>query len=176
MLRLSLLLLILGTLVFAAHQAKPRIQQPRHPKIRDSHRSRLEGRYSPVERRDESGASQVQWLVFVHVERSASSTSAPTPTAVNNANKGVVKEETSVKAVQRGAQSYAQAETTQAKSTLTPPADQGSLGPVSPKDVEEWLKVHNEARRKHGAGALKWSNDLSVGAKSNAIQCRGEHT
>jgi hypothetical protein len=176
MLRLPLWLPILGTLVHATHQSKPRAHRHRPYEILDPYHSKVDGRYSPIERRDDPGTSQGQWLVFVHVERSASPTSTPIPTAVNHANKGVVKQETAVKADQRGAQSYAQAETTQAKSTPTPPADQGSQGPVSQKDVQEWLKVHNEARRKHGAGALKWSSDLAVGAKSNAIQCRGEHT
>jgi uncharacterized protein YkwD len=42
--------------------------------------------------------------------------------------------------------------------------------------VQEWLKVHNEARRAHGAGELRWDNTLADGAKSNAVQCKGEHT
>jgi hypothetical protein len=56
-----------------------------------------------------------------------------------------------------------------------PPQTQ-SGGVVSQEEMNEWLRVHDIARSQHGAGRLRWNETLAIGAKSNAIQCRGEHT
>jgi hypothetical protein len=59
----------------------------------------------------------------------------------------------------------------------SPPSPQpGGLGPQSQEQVDRWIKAHNEARKAHGAGELKWREDLSWGAKTNAERCQEGHT
>ena len=57
-----------------------------------------------------------------------------------------------------------------------PSQPSGGLGPVSQEDADRWIKAHNEARKAHGAGELKWREDLSWGAKTNAERCQEGHT
>lgn len=164
----------LWTFVSAAQSKTSRPGLRRDLEVRDRYTSKQASHVGLIERTDSPGTSQGQWLVFVEV--TPSSTGVPTPTAFNHANKGVAKEDLAVQADQKGAQSYVQAATTQIRSTPTSPVASESSGPVALLEVREWLEAHNVARRKHGAGELKWSDDLAVGAKSNAIQCKGEHT
>jgi uncharacterized protein YkwD len=57
-----------------------------------------------------------------------------------------------------------------------PPVPAQPEGVVSQEEMNEWLRVHDIARSQHGAGRLRWNETLAIGAKGNAIQCRGEHT
>jgi uncharacterized protein YkwD len=57
-----------------------------------------------------------------------------------------------------------------------PPVQASSEEVVSQEEMNEWLRVHDIARSQHGAGRLRWNETLAIGAKGNAIQCRGEHT
>jgi uncharacterized protein YkwD len=57
-----------------------------------------------------------------------------------------------------------------------PPLQTQPGGVVSQEEMNEWLRVHDIARSQHGAGRLRWNETLAIGAKGNAIQCRGEHT
>lgn len=190
--RSTLLVPLLWTLVSAAHIK-------RNPSA--SHRHLVEDRDKtpPLEYNDKSlvkglaerDPNQGQWLSLYESSVVAFSTSTrrPSPcrpTAINYANKGVITGtgdttgELGGQSDQKGAPSYAQVQTsrvsTSSVSSTAAAGDQGSSGQVSAGEVQEWLKVHNEARKAHGAGPLTWSDDLSNGAMGNAMQCKGEHT
>lgn len=117
-----------------------------------------------------STASSAQWLSYAGIGSSSSTTGT---VAVNFAAGDSTQGQTAQSGVE-GAQSY----------TTQPPTETGCLaansdedpGPVTQKEVDQWLKAHNEARSAHGAGELKWRADLAWGAKTNAERCQPGHT
>lgn len=188
-----LLFPLLPALVCAAHIKRPRL--PRQNHVVEDRANFFDPEHEEgevlVKIINEPGTSQGQWLSLDGTTFSAFSTSSRPPsasvTAINHANKGVdTGSGDGSKADQKGAQSYEQDKVSQAISTATATgtetsesqgtAPAGGRGPVPMDQVQEWLKVHNEARRAHGAGDLRWDNTLADGAKSNAVQCKGEHT
>jgi hypothetical protein len=123
--------------------------------------------------------SEAQWLTF---DDTPSTTSIPAyiplPTAIPIANKSAVKG-SGCKANQAQAVNFVQKHPNVVsyiqKKPDQPPQTQ-SEGVVSQAEMNEWLRVHDIARSQHGAGRLRWNETLAIGAKGNAIQCRGEHT
>lgn len=97
----------------------------------------------------------------------------PTSTGLALSNKVVVAAGSDGKSDQVGAASYQQPNP-QTPAAAVPAS--GGEGVVAKEEVDEWLIAHNVARSQHGAGQIQWSENLAIGAKSNAIQCRGEHT
>jgi len=117
-------------------------------------------------------SSAGQWLTFDGTSFTPFSTSTyhPAATGVILANEAVTSQ-SKVKVDQIGAGSYEY----QGTQPVTESANHG-VGILSKQEVDEWLRVHNAARAQHGAGTLQWNEELAKGAKSNAIQCKGEHT
>lgn len=122
--------------------------------------------------------SAAQWLSFA-----TSGTSVPLPNEVNlvgsggsvaGAGGGSGDGEGEVKSDVQGAQSITQQRPPPSTSTST--QSSGGLGPQTQEEVDRWIKAHNEARKAHGAGGLKWREDLSWGAKTNAERCQEGHT
>lgn len=115
--------------------------------------------------------SEAQWLTFDHTPFTTTTpTYTPLTTAISIANNMAVKA-AGCKAKQPPVANYAQ------KQANPPPMQpQSEGGTVSQAEMDEWLRVHDIARSQHGAGRLRWNESLAIGAKSNAIQCRGEHT
>lgn len=131
--------------------------------------------------------SAAQWLSF-----DASGTSVPVaeavnlvasggePSAVGSGSGNRTSAGSALNDVQ-GAQSITtqQQQQQQPPPTSSPPVpsqQSGGLGPVSQEDADRWVKAHIEARKAHGAGKLKWREDLSWGAKTNAERCQKGHT
>jgi hypothetical protein len=115
------------------------------------------------------GSSAGQWLTFDGTEFTAftTSTHAPVATGISLANKAVVTGSgSSINQIGAGSDELEK----------SPPVVQSGGGILSQAEMDEWLNVHNVARSQHGAGALQWDEALAVGAKSNAVQCKGEHT
>jgi len=125
---------------------------------------------------NEPGSNEAQYLSYDGSSFTAFSTSVygasttALPKGFNLANKNVVKGDQS-QVDQLGAASYEADHQPEID-----PAIVGGGGTVPQEEVEEWLRVHNNARGAHGAGKLEWSEELAKGAKSNAEQCKGEHT
>jgi len=120
--------------------------------------------------RNAPNPSEAQWLTF---DDTPSSTFMPAYTALTTAipiaAKPAVKG-SGCKAKQAQAVNYIQ------KQPDPLPVQSQSGGVVSQEEIDEWLRVHDIARSQHGAGRLRWNETLAIGAKSNAIQCRGQHT
>ena len=115
--------------------------------------------------------SEAQWLTFDDTPFTTTTpTYSPQTTAIPIANDLSVKV-AGCKAKQAQVVNYVQK---QANSLPVQP--QSQEGTVSQTEIDEWLRVHDMARSQHGAGRLRWNESLAIGAKSNAIQCRGEHT
>jgi hypothetical protein len=115
------------------------------------------------------GSSAGQWLTFDGTGFTAFTTSihAPAATGISLANKAVVTGSgNSINQIGAGSDELEK----------SPPVVQSGGGILSQAEMDEWLNVHNVARSQHGAGALQWDEALAVGAKSNAVQCKGEHT
>jgi uncharacterized protein YkwD len=123
--------------------------------------------------------SEAQWLTF---DDTPSTTSMPAytslPAAVPIAAKAAIKG-SGCKANQAQAVNFGQKQAdvvNYIQKKPDPPIQSESGGVVSQEEMNEWLRVHGIARSQHGAGRLRWNETLATGAKSNAIQCRGEHT
>lgn len=174
---------LLSILPFLAYTSARVIHRPDHRAIIDNLSARGDY-FAPEHDEDETlikiinepGSSGAQYLSYDGSSFTAFSTSvygASTtglPKGFNLANKNVVKGDQS-RVDQLGAASY--------EADHQPdidPAIVGGGGTVPQEEVEEWLRVHNNARGAHGAGKLEWSEELAKGAKSNAEQCKGEHT
>jgi len=129
--------------------------------------------------RNTPSPSEAQWLTFDDTPSTMSMPaytpiSTAIPIAVNPAIKG-----SGCKAQQVQAVNYVQKQPDvvnyiQKKPDQPPQSPSG--GVISQEEMNEWLRVHDIARSQHGAGKLRWNETLAIGAESNAIQCRGEHT
>jgi hypothetical protein len=120
---------------------------------------------------------QGQWLEF-RQSTSSSSTRKPSISTVYLAEYRTYRPDGKVN--QAGVQSHkAISHLTQvASSSSSPPSQEktGVTGVTPLQEMNEWLRVHNEARAQHGAGTVQWNETLAIGAKSNAEQCKGRHT
>jgi hypothetical protein len=113
--------------------------------------------------------SEAQWLTF---DDTPSTASMPAYTSLATASPLVKKPPVKgygCKANQAQAVNYIQKQ-------MDPPLQSQSVGVASQEEINEWLRVHDIARSQHGAGRLRWNETLAIGAKSNAMQCRGAHT
>jgi len=120
--------------------------------------------------RNAPNPSEAQWLTFDDTPSSTFlSTQTPLTTTIISASKAAVMG-SGCKAKQAQAVNYIQ------KQPDPLPVPPQSGGVVSQEETSEWLRVHDIARSQHGAGRLRWNETLAIGAKSNAIQCRGQHT
>jgi hypothetical protein len=160
------LLAILSLL--AATYARPNRQGRDHREIIDS------------QARNAPSPSEAQWLTFDDTPSSTFMPAyTPLPPAIPIAAKPAIKG-SGCKANQAQAVNYIQKQPDLVnyvqKKPDPPPVQPQPGGFVSQEEINEWLRVHDIARSQHGAGRLRWNETLAIGAKGNAIQCRGEHT
>jgi uncharacterized protein YkwD len=129
--------------------------------------------------RNAPSPSEAQWLTFDDTPSSTFMPAyTPLPPAIPIAAKPSVKG-SGCKANQAQAVNFVQKQAdvvNYIQKKPDPPIQSESGGVVSQEEMNEWLRVHGIARSQHGAGRLRWNETLATGAKSNAIQCRGEHT
>jgi hypothetical protein len=140
--------------------------------------------------RNAPSLSEAQWLTFDDTPSTTSMPAyTPLPTAIPLPAKPAVKVP-GCKANQAQAVNYVQKQPNVVnyvqkqpdvvnyiqKKPDPPPVQPQPGGVVSQEEMNEWLRVHDIARSQHGAGRLRWNETLAIGAKSNAVQCRGEHT
>jgi hypothetical protein len=143
--------------LLATTYARPNRQNRDHREIMDN------------QARNGPSPSEAQWLTF---DDTPSTASMPAYTPLATASPLVKKPPVKgygCKANQAQAVNYIQKQ-------MDPPLQSQSGGTVPQEEVDEWLRVHDIARSQHGAGRLRWNETLAIGAKSNAIQCRGQHT
>jgi hypothetical protein len=129
--------------------------------------------------RNAPSPSEAQWLTFDDTPSTTSMPAyTPLPPAIPIAAKPAIKG-SGCKANQAQAVNFVQKKpdvVNYIQKKPDPPLQTQSEGVVSQAEMNEWLRVHDIARSQHGAGRLRWNESLAIGAKSNAIQCRGEHT
>lgn len=125
-------------------------------------------------------SSAAQWLSF-NDNGSGASASVPQATDVNLAgagdgNAGGGSAQNDVEGAQViSEQGPLPSASVSSSAPVQSPAT-GGLGPQTQEEVGKWIQAHNEARKAHGAGELKWREDLSWGAKTNAERCKEGHT
>jgi hypothetical protein len=176
---------LLSILPFLAYTSARVIQRTRDHKEIMNNLSARGDYFAPEHDQDETlvkiinepGSDAAQYLSYDGNSFTAFSTSthgaSALPTGFNFANKNLAQGDSPSKSQidQVGAASYEADQPPEID-----PAIAGGQGTVPQEEVDEWLRVHNIARGAHGAGPLEWSEELAKSAKSNAEQCKGEHT